>query len=145
MRCFVMGLLVLALPVQGFAASTMLLCGAGHHSAAYATDGGNDHAGHPHGGVLDAVEAAASDVHHHAAPGAPAHGQSAGSPVSAKQAKVIGKCSACAACCTVAVLPTAAITFTAPAPGRAPVVAVLTTRFGFFTDGPDRPPRATLA
>ena len=141
-RCFVMWLLVLALPVQGFAASTMLLCGTGHHGTAQAIEGGHDHASHMPMGAQDLAD---SSAHDQAAQATPSDDESAIGPQSAKPAKVVGKCSACAACCTVAFLPTNVIAFTAPAPSRAPPVVELTTVVGFFTDGPDRPPRILLA
>ncbi|MEP6875985.1 MAG: hypothetical protein ABI887_16630 [Burkholderiales bacterium] len=144
-RCFVMWLLVLALPVQGFAASTMLLCGAGHHGSAQATEGGHDHAGHMHVGAQDVSAISEAPAHDQAAEAAPSHHGSAFSPLTAKHAKVTGKCSACAACCTVAFLPTTVIALTALAPSRALPVVELTTHVGFFTDGPDRPPRLSLA
>ena len=144
-RTFVMWLLVLALPVQGFAASTMLLCGAGHHGAAQATEGGHDHASHMHKGALEASAVSESPAHSHVAQAASSREGSVFSPLLAKHAKVWGKCSACASCCTVAYLPTTVIAFTAPAPSRAPAVVELTTDVGFFTDGPDRPPRLPLA
>ena len=144
-RCFVMWLLVLALPVQGFAASTMLLCGAGHHGSAQATEGGHDHASHMHMGTQVVSVVSESPAHRHAAEAAPPHEGSAFSPLAAKHVKVMGKCSACAACCTFAFLPTTVIAFTAPAPSRALPVVELTTDVGFFTDGPDRPPRLPLA
>ena len=143
-RCFVMWLLVLALPVQGFAASTMLLCGAGHHGSAQAADGGHDHASHMHMGAKGAGEVSASHGHDHEAEAGLTHERPAFNPLSAKHAKVMGKCSACAACCSVAFLPTTVIAFTAPAPSRALLVVELTTHVGFFTDGPDRPPRFPL-
>ena len=172
-----MCLLVLALPMQGFAASTMLLCGGGHHGAAQATaaaTAGHDHASHLQTSRLQTSDLQASDLQasdphashmhtshvHMAAQGfaamstAQGHGPvaqaaatetaSAGSPVPAKPAKAMGKCSACAVCCAVAFLPTTVIAFNAPAPSRAPVVVELTTRVGFVTDGPDRPPRLPL-
>ena len=111
-RCFVMWLLVLALPVQGFAAATMLLCGAGHHGTVQATEGGHDHAGHMHMGAQDVSAVSESVAHEHAAGASPPHEDSAFSPFTAKHAKVMGKCSACAACCTVAFLPTNVIAFT---------------------------------
>ena len=144
-RCFVMWLLVLALPVQGFAAATMLLCGAGHHGTVQATEGGHDHAGHMHMGAQDVSAVSESVAHEHAAGASPPHEDSAFSPFTAKHAKVMGKCSACAACCTVAFLPTNAIAFASPAPGRVLPVVEPTTHVGFFTDGPDRPPRLPLA
>ena len=75
------------------------------------------------------------------------------SPMSVKHAKVIakvtgkvaGKCSVCAACCTAAFLPTTVIAFNASAPSGALPAVEPTTHFGFFTDGPDRPPRLPLA
>ena len=145
-RCFVMWLLVLALPAQGFAASTMLLCGAGHHGASQADDGGHDHASHMHMGGQDApVVSAPHADHDHAAQVTPADEGSSFHPLAAKHAKVVGKCSACAACCSVAFLPTNVIAFTAPAPSRVLPVVELTTHVGFFTDGPERPPRLPLA
>lgn len=145
MRCLVMWLLVLALPVQGFAASTMLLCGAGHHVAAQGAERMHDRAS---GSVRKAgrvVEASEPHRHLHAAQAAPTHDRAGNQSLSAKHAKVTGKCSACASCCSAVALPTTVIAFTAAAPSRALPVVELTTRVGFFTDGPDRPPRLPLA
>ena len=144
-RCIVMWLLVLALPVQGFAASTMLLCGAGHHGTVQATEGGHDHAGHMQMGAQDVSAVFESTGHDHAADTPPSHEDSAFSPLTAKHANVMGKCSACAACCTVAFLPTNVIAFTAPASSRVLPVVEPTTHAGFIADGPDRPPRLVLA
>ena len=144
-RCFVMWLLVLALPVQSFAASTMLLCGAGHHGSVQATDGRHDHASDMHMDTQDVSAVSELIAHDHAAEALPSHEDSAFSPLTAKHGNVTGKCSACAACCTVAFLPTNVIAFTAPAPSRVLAVVELTTHVGFFTDGPERPPRLSLA
>ena len=150
-RCFVMWLLVLALPVQGFAASTMLHCGAGQHGATQATEGEHQHASHKHMGARAVSAGSESMAHDHAAQASPGHEDSALSPPSplskltAKHANVMGKCSACAACCTVAFLPTNVVAFTAPAPSRLLPVVELTTHTGFIADGPERPPRLHLA
>ena len=144
-RCLFMWLLVFALPVQGFAASTMLFCGAGHHGMVQAANGGLHHSSHTHRGAQDVAEGSESHVHDPEAKADSSHGPSAFSPLSAKHAKVVGKCNVCAACCSFAVLPTAVIAFTAQAPNRALPVVELTTNAGFFTDGPDRPPRSPLA
>ena len=141
---FVMWLLVLALPVQGFAASTMLLCGAGHHGTVQVSEG-HDHARHIQMGAHDVSGVAESATHDIAAEASRSNEDPAPSPSAAKQAKVAGKCSACAACCSVAFLPTNVIAFTAPAPSRVLPVVELTSHVGFFTDGPDRPPRLLLA
>ena len=145
MRCFVMWLLVLALPVQGFAASTMLLCGAGHHGSAQATEGEHDHASHMHQGARDVFAVSESTAHNHAAQAPSSLEDSAVSPLTAKHAKVMGKCSACAACCTVVFLPTNVIAFTAPAPSHGLPMVEPTTQTGFIADGPERPPRLPLA
>jgi hypothetical protein len=165
-RYIVMCLLVLALPVQGFAASTMLLCGGGHHNAVQASAGGHDHAAHMHQVADSASDMAGSHAHNHVSQDAanqdaaneevhvaaghasqttPDQDQSSVNSQAAVHAKVTGKCSACSACCAVAVLPASVIAFSAPAPSRALPVVELTTHVGFFTDGPDRPPRLHLA
>ena len=141
-----MCLLVLALPAQGFAASTMLLCGAGHHGAAQALDGEHDHASHTHMGGHDAsLASAAHDDDDHVAQGTPADEGSSFSPLSATHAKPMGKCSVCAACCTMAFLPTNVIALTAPAPSGVLPLVEPTTHAGFIADGPERPPRLPLA
>jgi hypothetical protein len=156
-----MCVLVLALPVQGFAASTMLLCGGGHHGAVQAAAGEHDHAAHMHkvanpaSGVAgshadrhSSHDAASEEAHvaaGHASQADADHHQSSANVTTAVHAKVTGKCSACSACCAVAVLPASVIAFSAPAPSRALPVVELTTHVGFFTDGPDRPPRLPLA
>ena len=149
LRCFVMWLLVFALPVQGFAASTMLLCSAGHHGTAPASKGGHDHASHghmvTHGAQVASVGSGSLAQHDHAAQATAADQESPVSPLVAKHAKVSGKCSACAACCTVAFLPTTVVPFTVPAPGHVLPVVELITRSGFIADGPERPPRLHLA
>ena len=144
-RCFVMWLLVLALPVQGFAASTMLHCGTEHHGAMQATDSGHHHAGHKQMGAQGVSAGSESTHHDHAAGAAPAHEDSASGTLTAKHANAMGKCSSCAACCSVAFLPATVIAFTAPVPSRVLPVVELTAHVGFFTDGPDRPPRLPLA
>lgn len=139
-------LLVLALPVQGFAASTMLFCGAGHQGMVAAAAGGHDHASHMHSGrAQNVAEMAESPADEPAAGTASSSKDSVLEAVSTGHGKVVGKCSACASCCSVACLPAALIAFTAPAPSRALPVVELTTHVGFFTDGPDRPPRLPLA
>ena len=145
-RSLVMWLLVLAPPVQGFAVSTILLCGAGHHGAARATGAEHDHAGHMDMGASGTTGASGSHADHdHEAAATPAHDGKAPGSMAAKHANVMGKCSACAACCTVAFLPTTIVAFAAPAPRRVLPVVELTAHVGFVADGPDKPPRLFLA
>ena len=138
-----MWLLVLALPLQGCAAATMAACGAAHHGAVRVAHGGHEHASHAH--AADAIDASASIDHAAAAHAvAPHDGSTAGSHAT-EHAQGLGKCSACAACCTVAFLPTAVIAFNTPQAGAVLATVEPAARVGFFTDGPERPPRSFLA
>ncbi len=117
-------LLLLALPLQGLAAATMLNCATVHGAAVAAHDDpphGHDH-DHDHGVMTAAQPDAAGDAH------APDH-----------------KCSACAACHASLGLPAALpalpdfdiaeVHGTVPASGASP----------FLTGGPERPPRSAPA
>lgn len=150
-RAVLVWVMVIAMPMQGMAASLMLFCGPSHErmlqgpvvaaSAARPAQAGepaHDHAGAGHA------------VHDHAAQGdrvvsQPALGADADSAhgLSAHDGKV--SCSACAACCSALALPAS---FSLPEVVRvahpmqtsasAPVAS-------HQPDGPDRPPRASLA
>ncbi len=140
-RSAVMWLLLLALPLQGFAAATMLNCGPNHHQMWEASIGtpaaAHEHSGHAdHQHPMDRADPGPT-----AASSAP---DDAGSPVQQLGDLTQFKCSACAACCMGAALPTAALTFQSPPPTVAPGVSVLASHVGFLTDGPDRPPRHLL-
>ena len=146
-RILVVWLLTLALPVQGFAAATMLHCAGGHHdSAAAVTAGGHDHASHMH--ASEAVgEMPSMDSHDGPAPSASsAEIDKASSPAATNHPKVVlGKCSACAVCCAAAYLPTAVLGFSPSVPAEMPATFESQAPAVFFTDGPDRPPRLFLA
>lgn len=132
-------LVLFALPLQGYAAATLLHCEPNHHQTvgsaldespgphAHATPGDRDAAG------LAGGAAASADVGD--------DGASLGHLD--KLSKV--KCSACAACCVGAVLPTAALEFTPVIGAVAPTTFVPASRVGFYTDSPDRPPRLVIA
>jgi hypothetical protein len=159
-------LLVLALPMQGWAAGVARGCQA-HH-------GGSTSAA-PHGVRLpapgaagpQAVEPGHADGHpdghaaahlaglHH--PGAPGEGigleadvaQAAspapadGHPVTSVKA---GSCAACASCAGVAAMPALAFRAqVAPAPSTPVLDRSVPRRARFETDGPERPPRTHLA
>lgn len=136
-----MWLLLLALPLQGFAAATMINCGPNHHrmSAAAMTAPAQAHhhatnEQHQHGvGVADDHDEMASTAGEHGAPS-----------VHHLDKLMKFKCSACAACCMGAAMPTAAVTFEPFPAAMTPDSFVPTTHVGFVTDGPDRPPRLSL-
>lgn len=132
-------LLAVALPIQGYAAQAMLLCGPAHHQSAVASD----HASHDHG------EASMHDDHRSMASHEDAEASALDSAQDhhAKDFKSghAGKCSACASCCSAAAIVTA-ISSVDLTPQHVPVVATIPA--GHAHDalgGLDRPPRQFLA
>lgn len=137
-----MWFLLLALPLQGFAAATMVNCGPNHHRMLAASVGvaAESHeqamSEHPHrdadaGGDMHAAasddgEHGASSVHH-----------------LGKLTKF--KCSACAACCMGAAMPAAAMVIASFLPAMTTAIFVSTPHADFLSDGLDRPPRLLLA
>jgi hypothetical protein len=121
LRLMLICLLAVALPVQGWAAATMLSCGPGHHRMAEA----HAHEGHAmadeHGGHHDA--ASTSDLHDLAQ----------------------FKCSACAACGVVHVLPPAVVDFDLPREPAHYDALLRPAGVSFHTSGQERPPRRPLA
>lgn len=142
LRTALMWLLLLALPLQGFAAATMLNCGPNHHrllvAATAEPNGGHGHSAvgqHQHvTGVADDHHQSVSDGGANDLP--PAHHLD-------KLTKV--KCSACAACCMGAALPTAALAIASVPPAMTTASFVSTPHVDFLSDGLDRPPRLLLA
>lgn len=117
-RLFLLAWLTLAIPTQGFAAATKVLCPqhlSGHGSAAPATSAhahhGDHHADHPAG--------------HHAK---------------------ATQCSACGTCCAALGMPEQVLAAFQPPlvdatlPAGSPRLAL-----SFLTDGPERPPKAQRA
>ena len=139
LRFTLMWLLLLALPLQGVAAATLLHCGPGHHGMQVA----EAPVAHHH--------SAEDSDHHHGEAGhvhTAMHAGNAGdhAPSAADIAKLSKfKCSACASCCLGLALPTAVVALTTFVPADAPAFVVRVEPVGFFTDGPDRPPRLHLA
>jgi len=138
-------LLMFSLPLQGYAAATMLNCGPNHHqmwvAAATATTATVSH--------HDSGEA--QHEHHRAqttagdpAPDASVDVADDGAFVHHLNKLSKFKCSACAACCVGAALPTSSLEFLPFAPVVATDCSILAEHVGFFTDGPDRPPRLSL-
>jgi hypothetical protein len=149
-RSFLAWVMVLAMPVQGMAASAMLSCGPSHQrmmqgwvlgQAAAAAD----HA-HGHGDCLASMDAIDPE---HAVPGhsvaseyAPGTDAEGVSGMSAHHGDF--SCSACAACCSLLALPSGfelAHVVGLAASVRAPLVAPVTS---YQPDRLDRPPRAVL-
>lgn len=141
-RTLLVWCLVLALPIQGAAAATMVRCGS-HHSAhagvavaaaveTMADAGADAHAGH-HGHAHQMPSAAAADVT---------------DPDRASGANLATadphKCSACAACCSVAAIGRMVLAVPAPDLTATVLIAVVPAVEKFSADGPDRPPRTIV-
>jgi hypothetical protein len=140
-RTLLIWLLTLALPVQAVTAATMALCGPDHHGGAgsslaqAATAGGHAH-------HVDAAHHAHDAAQHggghsaHATPEAPPSKAAPGDS---------SKCSACASCCSLAALPCMALAVPEPV-FMTTVFSVVVPGVGAFAaDGPERPPRTSLA
>lgn len=128
LRFLLLCLMVVALPVQGLAATGAVHCAAMHERMQTASMHlHHDGSAHDH---------AAADAQHEAAPASADLPQGQGGSF---------KCSACAACCVALGLPAGAIVLPHP-PAQA-----FQPAFGsrdpvaFLTGGPERPPRAFLA
>lgn len=125
-------LLAVALPIQGYAAQAMLLCGPAHHQAAAA----HEPAAHDHGTAA---------LHEDPQSMADHGGVQEDAPAKTFESGHAGKCSACASCCSAAAIATAVVCVDV-IPQHAPVVATIPA--GHTHDalgGLDRPPRQILA
>lgn len=160
-RTLLIWLLVLAVPAQGAAAATMVMCGPNHHAAGAGAAMAHVQAGGPssesphdhpraqsnvheqHSTSMHAAHTAHDHDHDHGVAGVPAAGE-ASAPANGMHAGQ-HKCSACASCCSVSAMlsPVPAV----PVPDFAPTVftAVVPSVEAFSADGPDRPPRIVLA
>jgi hypothetical protein len=129
-RTLLMWLLVLAVPAQGAAAATMVFCGPSHFTVAkYAHQG--DRTAHNH-------RAQASQLEEHDT-------ASANGAAPLKVASVDAHtCSACASCCSAAILH-AVLSMPAEGVSLALFADGVPSVDAFATDGPDRPPRLVLA
>lgn len=150
-RAFLVWVMVIAMPVQGLAASTMLLCGPSHERMmqGLVLDVSASAPGHA-GDALHEMTAMDHGDHGHSGCGAtiaPAppvgtHGDGAGSLFPHHGTF---NCSACAACCSAIALPASfevpEVVRTAHAMRSPPMAPVASHQ----PDGLDRPPRALLA
>ena len=132
LRSVLTWLLLVAVPLQGYAAAGMLFCGAVGERAPVAAgaEHHHDHATsplgstHQHEATADASDdGAAWDLHD----------------------VMHGKCSACSSCCSVAVLPSAPIASAVLERGAAPFIDYERADTGHGPARLERPPRLHLA
>ncbi|WP_245213343.1 hypothetical protein [Rhizobacter sp. AJA081-3] len=134
MRTLWICLLLLALPVQGFAAAQMTQCGPSHGPMQHASVGG-------HGDVESRHmhEQLAQEHHQHAA----SHADDASNDGSTPAAK--HHCSACVSCCVGLALPSSSPVVVAPSEATLHVAARGAADPVFLTSGLERPPRSPRA
>jgi hypothetical protein len=134
-RLFWLAWLGLALPMQGFAATTKMLCpqhqaGQGHERA------------HAFGQALGSAGLHAQHMGFHASHADPAPADHSGSHHSAKASQ----CSACGTCCAALGMPEQVLlAFQPPLVDSAQPAAAASPPLSFLTDGPERPPKVALA
>lgn len=142
--------LMLAIPAQGFTASTMLFCGPSHQRLATAQEA-DRHAAHGHANILAAdrhgpvLPQVSVDSADHASDDDVADLMTSDSgPGNAGEPGKF-KCSACAACCVGAAIPVSGMKFQIADQSIERIAATSFLNIGFVTDAPRRPPRPLLA
>ncbi|MEW6703647.1 MAG: hypothetical protein AB1430_02200 [Pseudomonadota bacterium] len=138
LRAVLVLLLAAALPLQGWAAATMLACGPSHHRMAGAQVQAQ---GHHHQQEAAVHERSA---HQHEAAASAADRDATAGPGSL-HALAKFKCSACAACCVTAALPASVPAFTTEDVARFVAHSVPDAQAVFLTGGVEPPPRILIA
>lgn len=140
-RLLVVCVLVIAMPLQGVAAGSMLLCGlpagaplvqpsASGASAVAASHAGGDHGtAHTHHRAVSHTDSHHTDGHHND------HNSNSNSDTRGHT------CSVCATCCLGQALPSTALDLAAPEPVQSFASAPRLTLSSIVVDGLERPPR----
>lgn len=129
-RLFFLCMLMLAIPVQGLAAATMLYCGGARHHAFVSGDV-TQHSSHSHDDQ--------HEHHHDATEKKSAHFSTSDASIT-KLPK--DKCSSCSACCISASLVTAVFDQRIISPSSEKIDSVFPSHLAYISDGLERPPRA---
>lgn len=125
-RLFLLCIMFVAIPFQGFAAAAMVNCNTEHHHVLP----GEQH---------DHAQAGQHEHQHNSNDKVSNHSVSKASPVT----KVMkDKCSACASCCVGAALVTNSTATPVSTPSSEKISLVFSSHFGHISDGLERPPRA---
>jgi hypothetical protein len=140
-RLLLIWILAFALPLQGVFAGTLQHCVGGEHQVAFEEGFSSVHS-HDEAVDLDAH----SDIHatHSHAP-MHTHIEPSSSSHSHHGTGLKGSCSACAACCSSAAPPPTPVVLVPQTAEHAVPAFVSFAVVTFVTDGPERPPRITLA
>jgi hypothetical protein len=143
-RLLLIWLTVLAMPIQGMAAAGGLHClstnaPASHQAVIEQLQVDQEsHAHHSHGSAAESI----ADADEHTEADAP---QVDPTLFTVKASTPGHTCSACAACCAGAMMPSAAIAVPSPDLSSEPAATVAAEPTSFVVSGPERPPRQVLA
>ena len=121
-RLILLWILIMAIPLQGLAMASMMLCATDHHQiAAEHSPQANEHQ-HHHDAEHDADDdAGKTAAHHHASK---------------------DKCSSCAACCVGAAMLSSYSDAPVSGPSSEKIELVFSSHLGHISDGLERPPRS---
>lgn len=143
----VLWFVLLTLPLQGVAATGMIACGPDEHGSVSRNDASSaERAGiatvrwHMHNATtrhahVDSARAVA-----------PSHDEASGQAAWSDDVPLgAGQCSACVSCCVGAAIDSEPARMVLPKQSLAHTTFNFRSHVGFFTDGPERPPRTILA
>ena len=127
-------LLAVALPIQGVAAQTMLLCGASHHQTAAVHELASHEGSTVAQGTAIGDGAAASEAND-------ANDANHANDAELADAKHAGKCSVCSSCCNAAGMTSAVVSINLISAAMPAVATVPVANDRVLIGGLDRPPR----
>lgn len=127
-------LLAVALPIQGVAAQSMLLCGASHHQTAAVHDLASHEGSTVAQGTAIGDGAAASEAND-------ANDANHANDAELADAKHAGKCSVCSSCCNAAGMTSAVVSINLISAAMPAVATVPVANDRVLIGGLDRPPR----
>ena len=130
-RTLMLWLMMLATPLQGFAAATMMFCEPMHQQMAFNEQSSNMHETHHHDDastIRHAMDDSASDQNHATHDHENHHGA--------------GKCNMCSACCMLVAMTAPDFLSVSQSPVSSQVIPFFTTALrGFVPESLERPPR----
>ena len=130
-------LLAVALPIQGVAAQSMLLCGASHHQTAAVHDLASHEGSTVAQGTAIGDGAAASEAND----ANDANDANEANDAELADAKHAGKCSVCSSCCNAAGMTSAVVSINLISAAMPAVATVPVANDRVLIGGLDRPPR----
>lgn len=136
-RLILLWLLIMAIPLQGLAVTSMMLCAPEQHQVSTVQSTHGEQAGeHKHGADHLAHEGHVQHEQTHETDG------HSSDTVATHQHTSKDKCSSCSACCVGAVLLTSCLATLISRPASEKIDLVFSSHVGHISDSLERPPRA---